>query len=389
MFPTISPTNKVPDTSTSSPNTQTNTQSSATVVPSETTDTTTQVSHEYNPFEALNNPGKVDYSATIPGGVEANPKNSKKTAKASTGSTIFASDPTSRAEDLKRKEAELLRKERELKEREISMAHGGSGQSDMAIRQREEALARKEQELLERERLISHAEGLVKPKNWPICCPFMYHNIAEEIPTNEKRSIVRKLYWTWIFTFVTNCVNFLAVMIAFFSGLMEKVEITPGQPISDFLFATLFLVLGVPLSFLGWYYQSYKVMQNNRVTKKYYWVFFLMILNIGFCISQACGLYSGAAGAGYMGRYLACGQAQCQTYIPTGPEQSTFQVIGSFYVFSFCFWVVSALIAMFCLLLLYKFYKSSGGEDLQREDIENEASRIVATQAVKQAARNI
>eukprot|EP00003_Mantamonas_plastica_P005693 TRINITY_DN1463_c0_g1_i1.p1 TRINITY_DN1463_c0_g1~~TRINITY_DN1463_c0_g1_i1.p1 ORF type:complete len:284 (+),score=49.12 TRINITY_DN1463_c0_g1_i1:189-1040(+) len=190
-------------------------------------------------------------------------------------------------------------------------------------------------------------------------------------------------------TFVTNCVNFLAVMIAFFSGLMEKVEITPGQPISDFLFATLFLVLGVPLSFLGWYYQSYKVMQNNRVTKKYYWVFFLMILNIGFCISQACGLYSGAAGAGYMGRYLACGQAQCQTYIPTGPEQSTFQVIGSFYVFSFCFWVVSALIAMFCLLLLYKFYKSSGGEDLQREDIENEASRIVATQAVKQAARNI
>ena len=38
--------------------------------------------------------------------------------------------------------------------------------------------------------------GQLKKKNWPICWPWIYQNIVEEIPEKSRR-VVREVYFAW------------------------------------------------------------------------------------------------------------------------------------------------------------------------------------------------
>jgi hypothetical protein len=62
-------------------------------------------------------------------------------------------------------------------------------------------LQRREEELSKRERDIQIKEGVistVRKNNWPICKPFLYHSIKEEIQPGLKQKTAYVAYFAWM-----------------------------------------------------------------------------------------------------------------------------------------------------------------------------------------------
>jgi hypothetical protein len=66
---------------------------------------------------------------------------------------------------------------------------------EAALNKRAKELADKEKKLNALEKELQSSGGMTK-KNWPICWPFLYHNIPEEIPEKSRR-VVREIYVCW------------------------------------------------------------------------------------------------------------------------------------------------------------------------------------------------
>jgi hypothetical protein len=64
----------------------------------------------------------------------------------------------------------------------------------MELQRREEELARREREIQVKEGVITS----IQKKNWPICKPFLYHNIKEEIQPGLKQKVCYIGYFTWM-----------------------------------------------------------------------------------------------------------------------------------------------------------------------------------------------
>lgn len=48
--------------------------------------------------------------------------------------------------------------------------------------------------------------------NWPRCRPFMRHAISEDVPSN-RRGLVTRGYWAWIFAAAGFCADWLTITI--------------------------------------------------------------------------------------------------------------------------------------------------------------------------------
>jgi hypothetical protein len=72
---------------------------------------------------------------------------------------------------------------------------------DIDLENKKKALDEREKQLDEREKKISE----MHLPNWPICKPFIYHSIENEIPT-EARSMVRRAYFAWYGKFVISLI---------------------------------------------------------------------------------------------------------------------------------------------------------------------------------------
>ena len=48
--------------------------------------------------------------------------------------------------------------------------------------------------------------------NWPRCRPFMRHAISEDVPSN-RRGLVTRGYWAWIFAAAGFCVDWLTITL--------------------------------------------------------------------------------------------------------------------------------------------------------------------------------
>jgi len=70
--------------------------------------------------------------------------------------------------------------------------------------------------LLEHESEFTEAD-YIRKKNWPICRPILYHNIARDVDDLALRSVVRLAYALWYVLLVAFIGNALAVAAAFFS----------------------------------------------------------------------------------------------------------------------------------------------------------------------------
>ena len=55
---------------------------------------------------------------------------------------------------------------------------------------------------------VSH----VQHKNWPRCRPFMRHAINEDVPSN-RRGLVTRGYWAWIFAAAGFCADWLTITL--------------------------------------------------------------------------------------------------------------------------------------------------------------------------------
>ena len=49
-------------------------------------------------------------------------------------------------------------------------------------------------------------------KNWPRCRPFMRHSISEDVPSN-RRGLVTRGYWAWIFAAAGFCADWLTITL--------------------------------------------------------------------------------------------------------------------------------------------------------------------------------
>lgn len=58
----------------------------------------------------------------------------------------------------------------------------------------------------------------LSPQNWPSCCPFIYHNIREQIPA-WNRSMVRFAYLTELVTITAFFYNAIIILATLFAGL--------------------------------------------------------------------------------------------------------------------------------------------------------------------------
>ena len=52
----------------------------------------------------------------------------------------------------------------------------------------------------------------LKRNNWPRCRPFMRHSISEDVPAN-RRGLVTRGYWAWIFAAAGCCVDWITITL--------------------------------------------------------------------------------------------------------------------------------------------------------------------------------
>ncbi|RLN08886.1 secretory carrier-associated membrane protein 5 [Panicum miliaceum] len=122
------------------------------------------------------------------------------------------------------------------------------------LSQWEADLRRREADIRRREEALKSAGVPMEDKNWPPFFPIIHHDIANEIPANAQ-----KLQY-----------------LAFASWLDSKL----------FFLATIYGMLGIPLSYLMWYRPLYRAMRTDSAFS-FGWFFLCYLLHIGFCIFAA------------------------------------------------------------------------------------------------------
>ena len=126
-------------------------------------------------------------------------------------------------------------------------------QAEASASARERDLERREARIRQQEELLESQMARLKRKNWPPFKPILYHDINAEIPPIN-RSMVRVAYVAWLLTATGYVTNWFLLTLMFFGA--------SGAGFSDWFFASVFMLSGVPLSFWAWYLGLYAVSQN-------------------------------------------------------------------------------------------------------------------------------
>lgn len=159
-------------------------------------------------------------------------------------------------------------------------AAGGGG--DLAAR--EAQLARREAELSRREAQLASATaqsgGVIK--NWPSCCPFIYHNIREQIPA-WNRSMVRFTYLVELVSIAAFFYNAIILLATLFAGIQR-----PG--LQWWFLSLLTITLGVPLSWWLFYKSIFNSAQTDGKTYSYIRSFMLTLLHMAWCVWMILGI---------------------------------------------------------------------------------------------------
>lgn len=167
---------------------------------------------------------------------------------------------------------ELARKEKELQDLEAR-------------------LQRKEQELAQQE-----AQHGVEVKNFPPFWPLIHHDITNDIDV-ERRGIQWTAFMTWLGVMVCLLYNWVGAIASWIAGTFN---FTTG--IGNFFLAIIYLICGVPLSYILWYRPLYVAMKKQGIVS--FTMFFVFYsANIAFCLFGAIAppfLWHGYSFTGFM-----------------------------------------------------------------------------------------
>ena len=198
-------------------------------------------------------------------------------------------------------------------------------------------LDRMEDELNYRERVLAQREKEAlgaRPANWPRCKPIIHHDIAGEIP-GEAQTLVRRVYYLWLFTSFLLVFNFVAIMTA----LIEEVESA-----GPFALACLFAIFSPLLAFYCWYLSLYN---GARKSSSSYFVifFFCFLIHILGCLFFVIGV-RGTGAAGFL--------------IGIKGFNSDSTATGAFCLIAAFLWLVDAGLSIFLITRAHQYYRASG-----------------------------
>jgi len=210
---------------------------------------------------------------------------------------------------------------------------------------REEALITLEKNLMEKRRQLQEREmklegsGVVED-NWPCSLyPVTYHSIKADIPL-QNQPFVRKHYWILKLTMFALTWNFLTLVIMYVENAASS---------TNLMWATIYLMAGVPGSWKLWYKAIYRAVGTDRRVKFVQYFFFggcHTIFSIVACI--------GVKETALMGFLFMIDAMN----VSTG--------CGICGVLAFGVWAAIALSSVIMLRRTYKLYRSRGG-DLQKD----------------------
>jgi len=223
-----------------------------------------------------------------------------------------------------------------------------------SLSKKEQELARKEAELAQREaqleQRVSQVIKLGGEDNWPSrCYPIAYHDISKEIP-ERRRTLIRKLYVVVIFTWICLFWNWMIMLSVWFAGGDVSAS-------SEALWSSLYMVLGIPLSWRWWYRGAYYACRD-RSSKQ--WVSFFIGFGLHFvlCILLGVGIPNfGGAGLLWMIKLFS----------------NSYQICGVLSIICTAFWGVNWLASSYLLKESYAAWKQGGGSDQLTRDVTKAA----------------
>ncbi|AQK45858.1 Secretory carrier-associated membrane protein 4 [Zea mays] len=139
----------------------------------------------------------------------------------------------------------------------------------------ESDLKRREADIKRREEALKNAGVPMEEKNWPPFFPIIHHDIANEIPANVQK-LQYLAFASWLGIVLCLSWNFVAVIVCWIKEGDSKL----------FFLATIYALLGIPLSYLIWYRPLYRAMRTNSAFS-FGWFFLCYLIHIGFCIIAA------------------------------------------------------------------------------------------------------
>jgi len=158
------------------------------------------------------------------------------------------------------------------------------------LKQKEDELNRREQMLDQRGQILIEREksmGNLRKPNWPICRPFVYHNINEDMTTPELKRLVTFGYFGWmgnVLALAFNIVALTALMIAN----------SAGKAIGDFVLSIVYFLVLAPCWFL-----IYRVLYRaGRKRKPSLFVGFFIMYGLQFIAFAALAVGVPGTGAG-------------------------------------------------------------------------------------------
>ncbi|GAV91695.1 SCAMP domain-containing protein [Cephalotus follicularis] len=136
-------------------------------------------------------------------------------------------------------------------------------------------LKRREKDIKRREDSVSKAGVRTDNRNWPPFFPLIHHDIANEIPINVQR-LQYLAFASWLGINLSLVFNIIAVIVCWIRG----------GGVIIFLLATIYALLGIPLSYVLWYRPLYRAMRTDSALK-FSWFFLFYLIHIVFCIFAA------------------------------------------------------------------------------------------------------
>ncbi|XP_072992288.1 secretory carrier-associated membrane protein 4-like isoform X2 [Typha latifolia] len=199
----------------------------------------------------------------------------------------------------------------------------------------EEDLKRREKEIRQREDALTRAGVTVEEKNWPPIFPIIHHDIAKEIPVHAQK-LQYLAFASWLGIVFCLVWNIIAVITCWIRG----------GGVIIFLLATIYALLGCPLSYVLWYRPLYRAMRTDSALK-FGWFFLFYLIHIGFCILAAI-----APPIVFHGKSLTGILAAIDTLSDNG-------LVGIFYLIGFAFFCLETLISLWVLEKVYMYFRGS------------------------------
>ncbi|KAK1305902.1 Secretory carrier-associated membrane protein 4 [Acorus calamus] len=196
-------------------------------------------------------------------------------------------------------------------------------------------LKRREKDIKRREDAISRAGVPLDDKNWPPFFPIIHHDIANEIPIHAQR-LQYLAFASWLGIVFCLSWNFLAIIVCWIKGGGVKI----------FFLASIYALLGCPLSYVLWYRPLYRAMRTDSALK-FGWFFMFYLLHIGFCIFAAI-----APPIIFHGKSLTGILAAIDTF-------SDHVLVGIFYLIGFGLFCLETLLSLWVLQKIYMYFRGN------------------------------